>query len=101
MYLTLTSHGNWVTRRQLFTDAAQFYLTNNAASEVRAKYGVTVEHKLIDGEHCYRLLSQGREPPVGSPPDIPSLAEQSSAGLAQAADPPSPVPLAVGQLSLT
>lgn len=59
MHATLTAYyGAWVTRGQLFREFDRFYLTNNAASEVRAKYGVEVEHRLIGGEHCYRIAPQ-------------------------------------------
>lgn len=40
-----------------------FFLTNNAASELRAR-GIGVEHRVTDGLHTYRLLggAAGDEP---------------------------------------
>jgi hypothetical protein len=46
------------TRADLFRHAGAFYLTNNAAAELRDA-GYAVDHELVDGEHVYTLLVGG------------------------------------------
>ena len=78
MYSALVERpGEFVSRRSLFRHADTFYLTNNAASEVRAKYGVDVEHDVVEGEHSYRLADLGAVHvghTVSSPIDTPAAA---------------------------
>jgi hypothetical protein len=58
MYAAL-KHGGPMTRRDLFEHAGCFYLSNNAASELRAR-GVEVVQWRADGQYVYQLL-----PPLG------------------------------------
>ena len=50
----------WWTRSELFARRGTFYLTNNAASELRDR-GYEVEKRYHQGNWEYRLLSDGRE----------------------------------------
>lgn len=51
--------GQWVPRDEIFRRQGRYALLNNAASDAR-KQGFNVEHRLIDGQHCYRLSPAGQ-----------------------------------------
>lgn len=53
-----------------------FFLTNNAASELRAR-GIGVEHRVTDGLHTYKLLSAAGT--TASPSSLPPVAPSSLA----------------------
>lgn len=56
LYTVLAKHpGMWIGRTTMFRMLGRYFLTNNAASEARAKYGVTIGHTVKHGEHFYRL----------------------------------------------
>jgi hypothetical protein len=61
--------GDWRSRHEIFRDAGQFFLTNNAASELRAR-GFTVEQRRKRGEFQYRIAE----------PLLPSSSAQRPAG---------------------
>lgn len=72
MYRVLSMYpGQFISRDEMFRAAGRFWLTNNSASEVRDKYGVEVEHKVIEGKHCYRVVLGARGGHVpASPPEM-------------------------------
>lgn len=64
----------WWTRHELFTRGGSFYLTNNAASELRER-GYVVEQRYHQGNVEYRLLSDGRE--ASGATDTPTPLDES------------------------
>lgn len=54
---TVLADGRLHSRHEIFRVCGEFFLTNNAASELRAKRGVVVVHTVKDGEHFYQLES--------------------------------------------
>jgi hypothetical protein len=75
--LAALEEGNWLSRQDLFRHAGTFYLTNNAASELRA-LGYNVEQRRREGKYEYRVSAvgpcQGLDEPRMAPPS-PALAD--------------------------
>lgn len=72
----LEGHGGVATRSQLWQHAGRYYLTNNAAAELRAEgVAVSAYDRDLDG---YRLLDERHGPstPTTTPPTV-SLVEQT------------------------
>lgn len=49
------------SRQEIFEAAGGFFLTNNAASEIRKKHGIDVAHRVERGVHVYQLASTSDE----------------------------------------
>lgn len=94
LMLAALEGNHWRSRLDIFEHAGRFFLTNNAASELRA-LGYDVEERRFQGNYEYRLLSPtapAEEPdglsllPRGEPPKTvvesgtPSSLSTSSAG---------------------
>ena len=50
------------SRQEIFEAAGGYFLTNNAASEIRKQHGLEVEHRVERGIHIYQLASTSGEP---------------------------------------
>jgi len=87
--LSVLERGHWQTRRDIF-ERVGFMLTNNAASELRAR-GYVVEQRHYCGNYEYRIQDSGTEPgghhtsPDVAPPvtdtpapEVPLLASSGS-----------------------
>ena len=82
LMLAALEDGEWLTRADLFNHARGFYLTNNAASELRA-LGHNVEQRRYLGNYEYRLCAG--EPSVTLPTSTDGLPRE----VGGAAGPPS------------
>lgn len=65
--LAVLRDGAWHTRREI-QERVGFFLTNNAASELRSR-GLTVEQRRLQGNYEYRLPVLPPSPPSPPPPD--------------------------------
>ena len=50
------SDGDWATREVIFQRSNRYFLTNNAAAELRDR-GFIVEQRRVKQQHEYRVLS--------------------------------------------
>jgi biotin operon repressor len=66
LLLSVLKDGKPHSRRDI-AERVGWFLTNNAASELR-KRGFVIEHKLVKGHHVYTLLSEGGSHPHSSDP---------------------------------